>query len=328
MRRVVWMSATTAAVALGCRAAPLTAVQRWPPPDGALRARMQPVDGSDLRVIDTGTGPTVVFLHGLGSSMYAWRAVLGPVLAAGHRVVAFDNRGFGFSSRPAGGYDNGAYVRLLFSLLDSLGVGPAVLVGHSMGGAIAAEAALAQPDRFLGLVLVGSAGYGVAEPWALRVVRLPLVGRLATLLLGRWTVRQLLRSTYANPAQVTEADIDQYYAAAMQPGSARALRRVLAEFRFDGLTGRLRRLGAPTLLVWGAQDRWTPLWAGQHMAIELPRGALVVVPDAGHNVPEERGDEVARLVIAFLRHGTAVPPGDLAQGPLEPARHLTGAPRS
>jgi pimeloyl-ACP methyl ester carboxylesterase len=312
MRGVVLSLCVAGGLLLGCRAAPIPEAQRWPAGEGAFRTRDRVVDGTALRTIDTGSGPVVVFVHGLGSSMYAWRFVLAPVLAAGHRVVAFDNRGFGFSARGAGGYDNRAYARLLLALMDSLGVAQAVLVGHSMGGAIAAEAALAEPDRVQGLVLIGSAGYGVAEPWILRLVRLPLVGRLATAFGGRWTVRRLLRSTYADPARVTEADVDQYYAAAAQPGSARAVRRVLAEFRFDGLTGRLRQLGAPTLLVWGAHDRWTPLWAGQHMAMEIPRGALVVVPDAGHDVPEERGDDVARLVVAFLRHGTPAPLADLA----------------
>lgn len=312
-RRNALTLALVGGVWLGCRAAPLPEARRWPAADAAFRTQERVVDGTALRIIDSGGGPAVVFVHGLGSSMYAWRFVLGPVLQAGHRVVAFDNRGFGFSGRGAGGYDNDAYARLLLAVLDSLGIAQAVLVGHSMGGAIAAEAALAAPDRVRALVLIGSAGYGVAEPWVLRLARLPLVGRLATAARGRWTVRHLLRSTFADPARVTEADVDQYYAAAAQPGSAHAVRHVLAEFRFDGLTGRLRRLGAPTLLVWGAQDRWTPLWAGQHMAMELPHGALVVVPDAGHNVPEERGDEVARLVTAFLQHGMPAPPSDVAR---------------
>src|SRR2546425_6311183 len=118
------------------------------------------VDGTRIRYIDAGRGPSVVFLHGLGASMYAWRKTLSAVRAAGYRVVAFDNRGFGFSDKPPHGYDNAAYARLLAAFMDSLHVADAVLVGHSMGGAIAAEAAIAWPDRVRGLVLIGSSGLG------------------------------------------------------------------------------------------------------------------------------------------------------------------------
>src|SRR5207247_2000425 len=89
----------------------------------------------------------VVFIHGFGASMYGWRYQLPVVVAAGYRVVVIDNRGFGFSDKPAHGYTSAAYAHLIVSLLDSLGIASAVLVGHSMGGAIAAEVALAHPDR-------------------------------------------------------------------------------------------------------------------------------------------------------------------------------------
>lgn len=296
--------------ALGCRAAPIPEAERWPGATWETRDRV--VDGTTLRVLDAGAGPAVVFLHGLGASMFSWRATLRPVLDAGHRVVAFDNRGFGFSERPDSGYSNAAYTRLLLALLDSLGIDAAVLVGHSMGGAIAAQVAIDHPDRVRGLVLVGSAGYGVSEPWSLRVARLPLAGRLVSGLRGRWTVAQLLRSTFSDPSRLARGDVDQYYATAAVPRSTVALRGVFREFRFDELRGRLGRIQAPTLLIWGAQDRWIPLSLGQEMALALANGALVAIPRAGHNVQEERPDEVVRTLLAFLAAGLPRPPGDLA----------------
>jgi pimeloyl-ACP methyl ester carboxylesterase len=295
---------------VGCRAAPIAEAARWP--GIAWGSRYQVVDGTTLRVIDSGTGPAVVFVHGLGASLYAWRALLPPVLGAGYRVVAFDNRGFGFSERPDSGYDNAAYERLLVALLDSLDIADAVLIGHSMGGAIAAQVAIDHPARVRGLVLIGSAGYGVSEPWTLRLARVPLAGRLLSTLRGRWTVAQLLRSTYADPHRVTEADVDQYYAAAAVPRSTVALRGVFRAFRFDRLRGSLGRIQAPTLLIWGAQDRWIHPALGQAMALELANGALVAIPAAGHDAHEERPDDVAATIVAFLRDGLPRPPGDLA----------------
>src|SRR5213079_3467018 len=134
------------------------------------------VDGTRTRYLDAGHGPPVLFLHGLGASMYAWRKNLAAVAAAGFRVIAFDNRGFGLSDKPPGPYDNAAYARLAIALMDSLRVSDAVLVGHSMGGAIAAEVAIEHPQRVRGLVLVGSAGLGTREPLLFRVARWPVLG--------------------------------------------------------------------------------------------------------------------------------------------------------
>ena len=108
-------------------------------------------------------------------------------------------------------------------------------------------------------------------------------------------------------------------AAAAVPRSTVALRGVFRAFRFDALRGWLGRVQAPTLLVWGARDRWIPLSLGQEMALALANGALVAIPDAGHNVQEERPAEVASAMLAFLRDGLPAPPPDLAAagGPVD-----------
>jgi pimeloyl-ACP methyl ester carboxylesterase len=300
-------------VATACRAAPIPESQRYPA-GTSFRATDRVVEGTRLRVIDAGTrgGAPVVFIHGLGASLYSWRHTLPAVLAAGYRVIAFDNRGFGFSDRPAHGYSNPAYARLVTALLDSLGVASAVLVGHSMGGAIAAEVALAHPDRVRGLVLIDAAGYGVRWPGILKLARCPVIGAVATGLRARWTAGRLLRSTYADPAKVTEADVDQYYAPVPQPDYGRALRSVLREFRFDTLVGRLGAIQAPTLVLWGTEDRWIPLRDGSRLAAELSRAAFIAIPHAGHAAAEEAPDEVNRLLIAFLKEGLPRIPENLA----------------
>lgn len=299
--------------ALGCRAPAIPASQRFPA-GAPFSAREVRVEGTRIRYIETGHGIPVVLMHGLGASMYAWRKNLAPIAAAGFRVIAFDNRGFGYSDQPATGYDNESYVRLTVALLDSLHIADAVLVGHSMGGAIAAQVAIEHPERVRGLVLIGSAGLGAREPIALRIAGWPLVGRAMVALRGRGMTARLLRATYADPEKVTEADVDQYYAPTVQPDYGRALRGVLREFRFDGLLGRLEHVAAPTLLLWGEEDRLVPMGLGRMMAIGIPRAAFLSVAHAGHSVQEEAPDEVNRLIIKFLREGLPLVPRDLAQG--------------
>jgi pimeloyl-ACP methyl ester carboxylesterase len=270
------------------------------------------VDGTNIRYVDTGRGTPVIFLHGFGASIYAWRDILAPVAAAGFRAVAFDNRGFGLSEKPAKGYENGDYSRLLAAFMDSLAIPDAVIVGHSMGGEVAAEFALAYPNRVRGLVLMDAAGFGVRVPFVLRLASWPGVGRIVSGLRSRWITGRLLRSTYANPDLVAERDVDQYYAPLADADFGRALRGVLAGFRFDTLRGRLVGIAKPTLVLWGDADRWIPLWIGRAIALELPRSAFIVVRKAGHASPEEAPAEVVRHLVAFLKGGVPGPPADLA----------------
>jgi len=298
-------------VLAGCRAPALPEAQLFPA-GTEFTARYLQVDGTRIRYIDVGRGAPVVFLHGLGASMYAWRRNHAAVAAAGFRVIAFDNRGFGLSDKPPAPYDNAAYARLAIALMDSLRLTDAVLVGHSMGGAIAAQVAIEDPPRVRGLVLVGSAGLGAREPLLFRVARWPLLGPAALALRGRGFTARLLRSTYFDPGKVTEADVDQYYAPVAQPEYGRALRGVLQQFRFTALEGRLDRIAAPTLVLWGEDDRWVPMGLGRALAAGITRSAFVSVPHAGHSVQEEAPDEVNHLVIRFLKDGLPRIPADLA----------------
>ena len=295
----------------GCRAPALPEARLFPA-GTEFTARYLQVDGARIRYIDVGRGAPVVLLHGLGASMYAWRRNLAAVAAAGFRVIAFDNRGFGLSDKPSAPYDNAAYARLVIALMDSLRLTDAVLVGHSMGGAIAAQVAIEYPARVRGLVLVGSAGLGAREPLLFRVARWPVLGPAALALRGRGFTARLLRSTYYDPGKVTEADVDQYYAPVAQPEYGRALRGVLQQFRFTALEGRLDRIAAPTLVLWGEEDRWVPMGLGRALAAGITRSAFVTVPRAGHSVQEEAPDEVNHLVIRFLKDGLPRIPADLA----------------
>lgn len=291
---------------LACRAAPIPAEEVFPA-GTPFRATERLVNGGRLRLIDTGTGPAVVFIHGFGASLYSWRHQLGPVLDAGHRVVAFDNRGFGFSDRPDSGYDNAAYVAVVLALLDSLDIAAAVIVGHSMGGQIAAEVAAAAPARVRGLVLLSPSGHrGPIARRQLRQLAMPLVNRVA--------VAALLRYNFADPRRVTQENVDQYYAHVASAAGRRAIGRVIGEYRFDALRGGAHRITAPTLILWGAADRIIPFAYIADLANELPRAAVSVIRDAGHIPQEEQADEVNRQLIAFLRFGLPATPPDLAAG--------------
>ena len=314
-RRALQTALLSLALLVGaCRARPIPEAERYPA-GTPFRAQYRIVDGTRLRMIDSGNGggTPVVLIHGIGASMYGWRYAVPAIVAAGYRVVAFDNRGFGFSEKPAHGYHNADYVRLVVALLDSLGISSAVLVGHSMGGAIAAEVALTHPDRVRGLVLIDAAGYGIRWPGVLKIARWPFIGAVATAFRGRWITGRILRSTFADPSRVTEAAVDQYYAPVPDANFGRALRGVLREFRFDSLGGgRLARVQTPTLILWGDTDRLMPLRDGARFARDLPRSEFVVIQRAGHDAQEESPDQVNRLLLDFLKAGLSRIPENVA----------------
>jgi pimeloyl-ACP methyl ester carboxylesterase len=147
----------------------------------------------------------------------------------------------------------------------------------------------------------------------LKIARWPFLGAVATAFRGRWVTGRIMRSTYADPRKVTEADVDQYYAPVPDPDFGRALRGVLREFRFDTLGGgRLASVQTPTLIVWGAADRWTALRDGSRFARELPRSEFVLLERTGHDAPEESPDEVNRLLVDFFKSGLTRIPENVA----------------
>jgi pyruvate dehydrogenase E2 component (dihydrolipoamide acetyltransferase) len=241
------------------------------------------VNGVRIAYATAGAGsPSVCLVHGTGSSSDAWTPQLDGLADVG-RIVAVDLPGHGGSSGtiPKRIEDAAAVVA---DFLDALGIGPVVIGGHSMGGAIAAEVAIEYPQRVRGLVLVGSAGLGTREPLLFRVARWPVLGSAVVALRGRGLTARLLRSTYFDPSKVTEADVDQYYAPVALPGYGRALRAALRQFQFGGLEGRLNRIAAPTVVLWGEEDRWVPLGVGRALASGITRSAFLSVPRAGHSV--------------------------------------------
>ena len=189
--------------------------------------------GLQVRVRRAGQGePAVVLLHGFGASVFSWRHVL-PLLADERQVVAFDRPAFGLTSRPAPGewdpadwpaggpYGPETQVELTMAVLDWLGVERAVLVGHSMGGAVAAATALAHPERVAGLVLVDSAvDMGGPPEWITGVGRVP--GNrtwgpwLTHLLMSRGVAT--LKPFFADPATVTPDVVEGYTRPMRVPG--------------------------------------------------------------------------------------------------------------
>jgi len=294
MKRLRHLLALIAVVAVGLAIAADTE-HALPKPE--LKVSWLMADGLGVRVAEKGAGRTIVFLHGYGESLLGWREVINR-LGPGYRLVAIDVPPFGLSSKPTTGYSNARITSVVADVVrqtDSTGV---VLVGHSMGGEIAALVALEHPALVRELVLVDPAGLG-----GNMVASMGTPGAFTRRLAAAWQAVVGVVLPVHDPAWLAEPDS----ALAYQPSGDRAyyvgVSALLKEFDFTALEGRLSAIRAPTLVIWGAHDTLFPLQSvGRRFGAEIPGAKFVVLPRAFHRPPATHPDAVAHEIVQFLQN--------------------------
>lgn len=279
-------------------------------PDGHAGCAARDVslaDGTRLRLVESGDpqAPPVLLVHGFGASSYQWRFTLPVLAAAGYHAIAPDLPGHGFSQLlfPNGEYTRDAYARRMWQLLDALGVMRAPVVGHSMGGAIAAEMAWQHPERVARLALLSPAGIGLV-PERMRLLRyIPdLLAPMARPLASRAAATLVLGDVYGPDGGWTAQDEAELLAPYAQPGIYRALLRTLKEFDFQlHSNAQLAQLPRGTLVVFGTHDAVVrPVDIAARVRL-VPEGRLVVLSRVGHLPQVEAASEVGRLLLEFVQ---------------------------
>jgi pimeloyl-ACP methyl ester carboxylesterase len=249
--------------------------------------------------VDAGATPFLL-LHGFGANTRSWGSTL-PWLSQGTVAVAYDRPAFGLTERPLRGwprdanpYGPAAQVATAVGVLDALGIERAVLVGHSAGGSIALQTALAHPERVAGLVLVGAAVYagGGTPAWARPLLRTPQFERIGPLLmrqLGGQQGDEFLRSSWADPSRLDAATVDAYRRALQVEDWDRALWELVKASREPDLVPYLAGVRVPVLVVTGAEDRIVPAAQSRDLARDLggTDAAFVELAGCGHLPHEE-----------------------------------------
>jgi pimeloyl-ACP methyl ester carboxylesterase len=248
--------------------------------------------------------PTVVLLHGAMTSLQSFDS-WAPDLSRNFRVIGIDEPGHGLTGPTVSGdYSRAGMVAFVHATLGRLGVTQAALVGHSMGGGVAAEYAERYPNEVWALVLVDASGIprragegsvlGAAAHHA-------LLRPLLRWTLPRWLIASGIRGTFANPSKVGDGMIDRINDLTHYPGNRAALiGHYLAPNDDEALQAGLSDLTVPTLVLWGDADPVLSVSSAREFARRIQGAQLIVYPGVGHVVPEELPQQSSRDAAGFL----------------------------
>jgi len=241
-------------------------------------------------------GVPVLLLHGITDSWHSFAGVL-PHLPTSLHAFALSQRGHGDAARPVTGYYPQDFAADLAAFMDTLKSGPAVIVGHSMGSAIAQRFALDYPDRTLGLVLMGSCTTVRGNP---EVVALwdAVVSKLMDPI-DPGFVLEFQRSTLDRPVPQTWLDTVVQESLKVP---ARVWRAAFAALLDTDFSGELSTIKAPTLIVWGDQDAFFLRREQEALAAAIAGAQLVVYPGAGHGFHWEDPARFAADLVTFTAH--------------------------
>jgi pimeloyl-ACP methyl ester carboxylesterase len=288
----------------------LEGLDRRERPPRFARVRTIHAAGADTFCLDAGRGPAVILLHGLGATCASMLPTLAE-LSHDHRVLAVDLPGFGESDKPIRAYDPAFYGTWLVDFLDAAGVERAVLVGNSMGGRIAIEAALRAPERVERIALFAPSLAFKRFREATPLVRL-LAAELAAMPIRvpRPLVLASLRMMFARPERLSDAWYDaaaDEFARVFATPRGRiaffsAARQIYLEEAHGeaGFWERLPALSRPALFLWGDQDQLVPCRFAPHVERALPAARSIVLDDCGHVPQFEQPGRTHRLVREFL----------------------------
>jgi pimeloyl-ACP methyl ester carboxylesterase len=292
---------------LGAIALALPVAAQVQPFPASFRTQNIQTDGATLHVRVGGQGPAVVLLHGFGDTGDMW-APLAANLARDHAVVVPDLRGMGLSSRPAGGYDKRTQAADIRSVLTTLGLDRAAIVGHDIGTMVAYAYAARYPEKTEKLVVMDAPVPGI-PPWD-SIVRLPALWHFdfggpdaERLVVGRERIYldRFWNEFAGDRTKIDEATREHYAKLYARPGAMRAAFAQFNSIRQDAEDNKVAmatKLGMPVLAVGGEKS------FGANEAVVMRNAATdvteLVVPNAGHWLMEEAPSATITAIRAFL----------------------------
>lgn len=242
---------------------------------------------------------TILMVHGFAANKDNWLR-FARYLTQDYRVIALDLPGFGASDTPAGSYDVGTQTERLANVINALGIDQLHLIGNSMGGHISALYAARYPTRTRSLALLDNAGITSTIPSELRQ-RLQRGEPNPLLVKSREDYQRLLDFIFVQPPYLPES-LKGYFAEQATSKNAR-YEQVFTHLveRYIPLEPELPKIQAPTLIIWGAEDRVLDVSSIDAMKPLLREASVVILPETGHAPMIEQPELTAQHYRAFLQ---------------------------
>jgi len=298
---LILLLAATAALFYLSPAALLASMQLVERQLAGLSLKQITVDDLSIHYYEGGpsNAQTILMVHGFAANKDNWLR-FARHLSQDYRVIALDLPGFGTSDRPTGSYDVGTQTERLASVIDAFGIGRLHLIGNSMGGHISALYAARSPDKVLSLALLDNAG--ITSPQPSELMQLLERGAANPLVVKQPAdFQRLLEFVFVQPPYLPES-LKGYFAEQAINNSAH-YDQVFAHLieRYIPLEPELAKIQAPTLIIWGAEDRVLHVSSISVMQPLLRKPSVVIMPQTGHAPMIERPQQTAEHYRAFLQ---------------------------
>ncbi len=249
----------------------------------------QTLDGLTIATKVMGEGRPILLLHGWQGQIESMRPVAERLAPLGYNVHVLDLPGFGYSSLPAETWGVADYARFVTHYLDQCNLKPVSVIGHSFGGRISIVLGAEYPEYVNKIVLTASAGV-LTPPSTGQRVRQAIFGAASAAF--KLPGLNAFEDRFRRWARDRFGSEDLRKAGPLEPIFRKVVREDLVPYA--------ARIKAPTLLIWGDQDRDTPLWQAKVLEQTIPDAGLVVFPGAGHFAYQERLVDFVRIVDTFL----------------------------
>lgn len=279
----------------------------------ALKARAEDkyvtADGLRIRYIEEGEGPAIIMIHGgsLGSSADVFARNLGPLAAAGFRVIAYDQPGFGLSDAPSD-FSAGYRRDFIPTFIDALGLGKVALIAHSQAGSPAVALALKEPARYSHIVVLGTGSLLPREEGEGRdaAVQQRLERRMAASEPSLNDTRKLLEANLYHHELITDEELEIRH----KHSIGKNFESFVARTQTAGgskkspstpLWERLPELSMPLLMIYGRDDKANAALRAAQLKEKYPALQLHIVDDCKHLVPWDAADAIVDLAVPFLK---------------------------
>lgn len=259
------------------------------------------IDGKTIHYTVQGSGPALVLVHGFGGSTYAWDK-LTPLLASQYTVYALDLPGFGLSDKPAdASYALTAQADSVCALIEKLGIEETVLIGHSMGGVIVADAAAKLPDRIRGVIMI-EPGFYYTPPAFLQKLFFPFDRTMAKMFYSRMGREKSFVGSYYDTSLVTPEMIDELLIARHTPGAVEAMQAMSSDPEaYKTNEDIAAAVPGPALMIWGERGEKTRIREIEGAQSLMKGSKLVMVKSCGHYVQDEKPEKSAKAILTFLQ---------------------------